>query len=144
MSQLHTAKSDIWKRINQMNKEQEHQQQRKLQREQRRQSREQQQKQQSNIQGAHSSSRAGFSQIVHSGMTSIVEDIAGTSSPTQRHPSSTPRTLTAARPAGVIASRTRSMSTDQEAEPDTTEQPSSAARRALGLVKKRTKKQPRN
>ena len=143
MSQLHTAKSDIWKRINQMNKEQEQQQQRKLQREQRRQSREQQQKQQSSLQGAHSSSRAGFSQIVHSGMTSIVEDIAGTSFQTQHRPSSTPRALAAARPAGVIAARTRSMSTDQE-EPDTTEQPSSAARRALGLVKKRTKKQPRN
>jgi hypothetical protein len=141
MSQLHTAKSHIWNRINQMNIQQEQQQQQKIRREQQRQLKEQQQ--QSNPQGTRPPGRAGLSQIVHSGMTSIVDDIAGTSSQAQRA-ASTPRVPVAARPAGVIAARTRSMSTDKEVEPDTTEQPSSAARRALGLVKKRTKKQPRN
>ena len=146
MSQLHTAKSDIWTRINQMNIQQEQQQQQKMQRELQRQLKEQQQqKKQSHLQqGAHSSSRANFSQLVHSGMTSIVDDIAGTTSPAQRRPPPTTRAPAAARPPGVIAARTRSMSTDQEAEPDTTEPPSSAARRALGIVKKKTKKQPRN
>ena len=146
MSQLHTARSDIWTRINQMNVQQKQQQQQKEQRELQRQFKEQQQqKQQSHLQqGAHSSSRAGFSQIVHSGMSSFVDDIAGTPSQAQRQPPSTPRAPPASRPSGVIAARTRSMSTDKEAEPDTTEPPSSAARRALGIVKKKTKKQPRN
>jgi len=146
MSQLHTARSDIWTRINQMNVQQKQQQQQKEQRELQRQFKEQQQqKKQSHLQqGAHASSRAGFSQIVHSGMSSFVDDIAGTPSQAQRQPPSTPRAPPASRPSGVIAARTRSMSTDKEAEPDTTEPPSSAARRALGIVKKKTKKQPRN
>ena len=146
MGKLHTAKSDIWTRINQMNVQQEQQKQQKKQKELQKQLKEQQQqKKQSHIQqGAHSSSRAGFSQLVHSGMTSIVDDIVGTTPPAQRRPSSTSRAPAAARPPGVIAARTRSMSTDKEAEPDTTEPPSSAARRALGIVKKKTKKQPRN